>query len=277
MFDDENEEEMSKPSIVSAKINEKSNDLNNKLSMLLANEKENKTEQKKNIFDDEPKQVIKETTKTLNTSNTNQILNPAVSNLSSTVNNNNPKQSIKRPIFLDDDEEDLVQPVQKKPEKRVTIIDPLSSMSNSQPKPKKNISNDPLSMMAEIMKSTKKDEKQFGETEINSQEKEPIKEEISSSEIKVNLTEQLSDLKFTLPEEITKVIEDVNILESEKERKSSVEHSESQIENKIESKSQSHIEESESESIKKDEISNKPTNKFGDLQNVKKYFKKIKF
>jgi hypothetical protein len=236
-----------------------------------------KPSRKKNIFDDEPKQVIKETTKTLNTSNTNQILNPAVSNLSSTVNNNNPKQSIKRPIFLDDDEEDLVQPVQKKPEKRVTIIDPLSSMSNSQPKPKKNISNDPLSMMAEIMKSTKKDEKQFGETEINSQEKEPIKEEISSSEIKVNLTEQLSDLKFTLPEEITKVIEDVNILESEKERKSSVEHSESQIENKIESKSQSHIEESESESIKKDEISNKPTNKFGDLQNVKKYFKKIKF
>lgn len=268
MFDDENEEEISKPYIVSAKINEKSNDLNNKLNILLANEPEKKSDQKKNIFDDEPKQ-----TKDLKENNTIKLPiqytntnNPPVSNLSI------PKQSIKRPIFLDDDEdESIYKRVQKKPENSfTTMTDPLSSTSNLEFKPKKNISKDPLSMMADVIKSSKKEEKNI-ESNINRDlhEKESVKEVISKSENKLNLTDQLSDLKFTVAEDTQKNIiysSDVNLItDSNKQIKENSESS------KIESKSISFIEDPDNESIKNEESNKKPANKFGDIQNVKIY------
>ena len=186
MFDDDEEEDFSsKSSVVTNKINEKTSDLNNKLSLILGENKNSSSKLVEKKVEDVKKEIPG-----LGTSSQNKDL---------------PKPSIKKSIFLDDDDipfkkEEKVQKVDKikneplkseiiksepiksepiksesiksepiknpetKVEKKVPIEDHLSSNTKSK-------FVDPLSFAAAYQKSSKDKEKITSVKEIPTMEK----------------------------------------------------------------------------------------------------------
>lgn len=148
MFDDDEEDD--KAFLNSTKINEKTADLNSKLSLIM--KKESPEEKPNNIL--KSTQTVITNNKSSEIGNKNELTNTQIptlnqfsTNNSQNTNLNISKSTIKRSIFLEDDEEEssFVKPV-KKEDKQITFKnnstnDPLMFLKNDYNKDAATISN----------------------------------------------------------------------------------------------------------------------------------------
>jgi hypothetical protein len=158
MFDDDEEDDFNaKPSIVSHKINEKTTDLNNKLNMILGENKPSHIESQVKPFE---KKV--ENTK-------NEVDVP--------TSQKEQQKQIKKSIFIEDDEDVPFKKVEKviKKEEPVKIMNDTLKQANEPLK----IMNDPLKQANEPLKSNSNSSKQNNES-IKTEKKISIVDPLSS-------------------------------------------------------------------------------------------------